>query len=154
MTLPTLLPLGVDTQTVEGLVKPQSKPQSKLYTEQKRVLVVDDEKYVALMLQEGLAKLPNCEVIAATSGEQVLQLFNQQSFDLLITDYQMPGMDGLTLASEVHARSPQTSVIILSACAQDIIGAQSEDSGIQQILDKPVKLEDIRLVALETLAKK
>ncbi len=129
-------------------------PIPEALTQLRHVLVVDDEEHIALMLQEGLAKLPNCEVTAATGGAQGLQLFAQRPFDLLITDYKMPGMDGLTLANQIRQRYPRTRVILLSASADKVIEEQRSNMAIQHILDKPVKLADIRTITLETLEKK
>ena len=132
-------------------------PISETLTQLRHVLVVDDEEHIALLLQEGLAKLPNCEVTAATGGAQGLQFFAQRPFDLLITDYKMPGMDGIALANQIRQQYPQTPVILLSACTDEIdeiIEEQKSNIVIQHVLDKPVKLADIRTITLETLEKK
>jgi CheY-like chemotaxis protein len=154
IAFPTLAHSRQEAQSTESL--------TKLH----HVLVVDDEEHIALMLQEGLAKLPNCEITAATSSKQVLKLFAQRPFDLLITDYNMPGMDGLTLANQIRQRYPQTPVILLSAYADEVAeiaeGNESNESNeereckaaIQHVLNKPVKLADIRHITLETLEKK
>ena len=79
-----------------------------------RLLIVDDEDYDVFALQRGLGKLPDCQVDTASSGEQALQLFEKGPFDVLITDYNMPGMDGLMLAARVRQLYPQTAIIMVS----------------------------------------
>lgn len=117
----------------------------------RRILIVDDEEYVVLTLQEGLKKLPNCEVVVATSGKQALGLFEQQPFDLLITDYKMPGMDGMMLAARVRQLYPRTAIIVITAYPGETLCEQARRVSVQRILDKPVGLVELRSVALEAL---
>ena len=117
----------------------------------RRILIVDDDENVALGLQDGLETLPDCEIAVVTGGEQALQLSEQQPFDLLITDYKMPGMDGMTLAMRVQQLSPQTVIIMITAYASDALREQADRASIRRILDKPVRLVKIRSEALEAL---
>jgi CheY-like chemotaxis protein len=118
-----------------------------------RILIVDDEINVALFLQSALEDLPHCEVEIAVDGKQALSFFEQQIFDLLITDYRMPGTDGIALATEVRERYPQTVVIMITAYADDDLRRSARRVAIHQILDKPVKLAQIRSLISRTLNK-
>jgi CheY-like chemotaxis protein len=119
----------------------------------RRILVVDDEENVALTLQAGLEQLPNCEVAVATSGEQALQLCEQRPFDLVVTDYKMPGTDGMMLAARVRQNYPETAIVMITAYSSDDLREQAARASIQRILDKPVKLTEVRLAALEALSQ-
>jgi CheY-like chemotaxis protein len=119
----------------------------------RRILVVDDEENVALTLQSGLERLPNCEVAIATSGEEALQLFAQRPFDLMVTDYKMPGTDGMTLAARIRQAYPPTSIVMITAYMNDDLLEQAARASIHSILDKPVKLAEVRLAALEALGQ-
>lgn len=119
-----------------------------------RILVVDDEENVALTMQAGLKILLDCEVAAATSGEQALRLFEEKSFDVLITDYRMPSMDGMTLAVRVRQLYPQVGIVMITAYGDDHVRERAARVPIQAILDKPVNLTDVRMVALEVLSGK
>lgn len=116
-----------------------------------RILVVDDEKNVTLMLRETLQQLPDCEIMMAANGEQALRLFKKQPFDMLITDYNMPGMDGLSLAAQIHNAYPKTSVIVLTGYANDVLRERAAGLSVKKVLDKPVKLKEIRQVVSDTL---
>ena len=118
-----------------------------------RVLVVDDEVNVALFLQEALENLPHCEINVATSGRQALQLFKQRPFDLLITDYKMPATDGMALATEIRRLYPQTVVIMITAYADDELRRSAARIAIEEVLDKPVKLTEIRSLASKALGR-
>jgi len=118
----------------------------------RRILIVDNEENVALTLQDGLRKLPHCEVVVAVSGQQALKFFEEQPFDLLITDYKMPGMDGMTLAARVRRLCPCVPVVVVTAYRDDALRERATRVPVQQILDKPVGLATLRRVALEALA--
>jgi CheY-like chemotaxis protein/anti-sigma regulatory factor (Ser/Thr protein kinase) len=117
----------------------------------RRILVVDDEENVALTIQDGLERLPGCQVAVSASGEEALSLFEQTPFDLLITDFRMPGTDGMTLAARVRQRYPHTAIIMITAYSSDLLYEQAKEHAIRRVLNKPVQLEEIRQVALEAL---
>jgi DNA-binding response OmpR family regulator len=79
-----------------------------------QILVVDDEKAMRLSLSE-ILRLDGCEVQAAASGEEALQLLSAHSFDLMLLDIKMPGMDGIRTLAEARRLSPQTVIILLTA---------------------------------------
>ena len=118
---------------------------------QRRILIVDDEEKLVLGLRLGLEMLPNCEVAVATDGRQALRLCEQQPFDLLITDYQMPGMNGIALAKRIQRLCPQTVIIMITGCGGKMLQEQIKGTSIQRILDKPVGLGDIRGAVLQAL---
>lgn len=119
----------------------------------RRILVVDDEESVALTLQVGLQKLQGFDVTVATNGKQALDLLGQRHFDLLITDYRMPGMDGMSLAEQVRKRYPWTAIIMVTAYSNDQLRNQASRIAIQQILSKPIKLSEIRKIASDALGQ-
>ena len=117
-----------------------------------RILIVDDEKNVAEMLLEGLGSLPHCEIAVATSGDQALQIFEQHPFDLLITDYKMPGTDGLALATRIRQQFPQTIIIMITAYGDEALYEMADHDTIQHVMEKPIDLREIRSVTFEALA--
>lgn len=118
----------------------------------RRILVLDDEPNVALILQAGLESLPDCEVALATAGQDALQLFQEQPFDLLITDYQMPDMDGIVIARHIRNHYPATMIILITAYDPVLVRDRAACEIVNHILEKPVTLDKVRSVALETLA--
>jgi CheY-like chemotaxis protein/anti-sigma regulatory factor (Ser/Thr protein kinase) len=118
----------------------------------RRILIVDDEERVAFTLREGLQKLPRCEIVVTSSGQQALKLFEEQPFDLLITDYKMPDLNGAALAACIQKRYPGTGIIMITAYGHDLIQDPVAAHAIQRVLHKPIRLTEIRNVALETLA--
>jgi CheY-like chemotaxis protein len=82
----------------------------KISNSTERLLVVDDEKNIRAVLKEGL-EAHAYNVQEAASAEDALRLIERQSFDLVLLDLRMPGMDGLELLTRIHERSPQTIII-------------------------------------------
>ena len=119
----------------------------------RHILIVEDEENVATTLQYMLKKLPCCDITIAGGGEQALRLFERQPFDLLITDYKMPDMDGMTLAARVQQSYPQTVIIMITAYGDDALREQAAHISVQHVLDKPVELVEIRSAALEALGR-
>ena len=82
----------------------------------RRILIVDDEPDFLRLLEHSIAlSCEGCEVVPVSSGYAALEQIERQPFDLILTDYQMPGMNGLELASVVQRRSPGTPVVLVTA---------------------------------------
>ena len=73
----------------------------------RKILVVDDSKAIRDLLSNVLS-LMGYHAAVASNGNEGLHLFLANSFDLVLTDVQMPGMDGWTLAFHVKDKSPDT----------------------------------------------
>jgi DNA-binding response OmpR family regulator len=100
-----------------------------------RILLVDDEASIRLTLG-ALLERTGYDVTSAESGEQAVQLFERQPFDLLLTDLRMPGIDGMQVVAAARQRQPDVAVIVLT-------GHGSLESAIdglhQQIFDYLLK---------------
>lgn len=118
-----------------------------------RILVVDDDANVALILQAGLETLPHCQVSVASSGKRAVQLFEEGPFDLLITDYKMPGADGMTLAKYVRELYPRTVIVVITAYSSDELHEQAACASVYCVLDKPVGLAEVRRLVMEVLGR-
>ena len=82
----------------------------------RRILIVDDEPDLLRLLEDSIAlNCERCEVVSVTNGYAALEQIEQQPFDLILTDYQMPGMNGLELAGIVRRASPGTPVALVTA---------------------------------------
>lgn len=82
-------------------------------TQKRRVLVVDDQQVVRDILAHFLS-IKGFDVETAENGLEALALFIVDHFDIVITDLQMPHMDGSSLALEIKNRNPTTFIIIMT----------------------------------------
>lgn len=119
---------------------------------QPRVLLVDDEENILNSLRRLLRGQPY-DLVMANGGAQALQLFEEQPFDLVVSDARMPGMDGATLLAEIHKRCPQCMSILLTGYAdiQTIITAINEGQ-IYRYLSKPWNDDELLLAIRQALA--
>jgi DNA-binding response OmpR family regulator len=104
------------------------------------ILVVDDEAPLRNLLRHTLEHMGYC-VSTAASGEEALNLFNNNGFDLVLVDVCMPGMDGFELCAELRKRSDVLIVFItaLSNTAEVLYGY---DLGADDFITKPFRLHD------------
>lgn len=113
-----------------------------------KILVVDDDPAISLLVRQVLVR-EGYEVRIAGSGEQALERLDRESFDLLITDKNMPEMTGLQLIRAVRQRRPTLPVILMTAYP----GAREDSLPIQGYLAKPfARLQQIIEVVSSTLA--
>jgi predicted regulator of Ras-like GTPase activity (Roadblock/LC7/MglB family)/ActR/RegA family two-component response regulator len=118
----------------------------------KRVLVVDDEADMLWMLQRNLNKgMEDVEILAAESGEEALAILSDKEINLVISDINMPGMNGLDLLAEISNRYPETGVIIMTAYPSNTFENQAMMSGSLRFIEKPFDINDIRKIVKETL---
>lgn len=78
-----------------------------------QILVVDDENNIRLTLNALLSRAGYTVTVAA-SGEEAIQRLKQQSFDLMLVDLKMPGMDGMQVVAELRNHEADTAVIVLT----------------------------------------
>jgi two-component system capsular synthesis sensor histidine kinase RcsC len=112
-------------------------------TENIRILIVDDDAGTREMLLSALSHF-GFEATAARNGSEALALFLTNHFELIITDLQMPGMDGWSLASNIKRILPGMPVMMMTAQAKGHVIKDLEKSCFDSALFKPFKLEQLQ----------
>ncbi len=79
----------------------------------KAILFVDDHQILARLSCE-ILEMQGYKAVSAYSAQEALEKFEQQDFDILVTDFRMEGMNGIELAHKVREKSPNTPVIIVT----------------------------------------
>lgn len=116
-----------------------------------RVLVVDDDRRMTRTLADILA-LAGHEVVEAWSGLQALECIQAQNFDCVLTDIQMPGMDGVELHRHIYRERPGLPVVLMTAYAANQLIRQGVEDGVVGALDKPLNIAHL-LDFLASLAR-
>jgi two-component system chemotaxis response regulator CheY len=117
------------------------------------VLVVDDSRTMRMIVSGIFASLPDWHVSSAENGQAALQLAQQQHFDLIVTDINMPVMDGLSLVRGLRelAGYCDTPVLILTTEDDQSRKLQAADLGVYAWIHKPVDPQDLIELAKELL---
>jgi len=112
-------------------------------TTPKKILVVDDEPFVCETVKLLLA-FDGHSVETASSGTEAMEKFSRGKFDLIITDYSMPGMKGDELGMQIKALVPQQPVVLITAYAEMLSGDHGPVQGVDMMISKPFLLEHLR----------
>ena len=105
----------------------------------KRILVVDDERNIRDILSKMLSIL-GFEVAVAGTGNEALNLFSKNSVALVLTDLNMPGMDGWTLASHIKEQSPNTPIVVMTGSEKGPVIDKLKQSHVDSVIFKPFSL--------------
>ncbi len=120
--------------------------------EQTSILILDDEPIVSKRLKPSLEK-KGYEVETFTRGADALQRVRERSFDIVVTDLKMEGVDGMQFLTEVKEKYPKTEVIVITGFATMATAKESFNKGVFDFLAKPFKLGEIAEVIAKAEAK-
>jgi two-component system chemotaxis response regulator CheY len=104
------------------------------------ILVVDDAKTMRDALKAVLIPA-GFNVVEAENGEQGLEMINQHAVDLVISDLNMPGMDGLTMCSHIKEQGHKSPIFMLTTQTSPELKAKAKDFGVVAWIVKPHKDE-------------
>ena len=118
-----------------------------------RILVVDDEpgmrEFLEIMLQKD-----GYDVDTAADGPEAIDKIEESLFDLAIVDIQMPILNGIEVLKKVSEKSPDTTVIMVTAYASHETAIEAMKLGAYDYITKPFKIDEIKLVIKKALDKK
>ena len=111
----------------------------------KRILVVDDEENTRIALTRLLSR-EGYEVLTAANGLEALSSLRNNPAELIITDLNMPEMNGLTFLRELNREYPASNVIMITAFGEVESYLEALNLGAFEYLNKPLRLEELRKV--------
>lgn len=111
-----------------------------------RILLVDDSRVARLTLKHLMKEAGfELEVHEAANADEALVLIQEHTYDRALIDYNMPGRDGIELATEIRKVQPQLPLTLVTANVQDAIQERAAQLGMQ-FLGKPVNQEQLNQV--------
>ena len=118
-----------------------------------RILVVDDElsmrEFISILLErEGY------EVLTAADASTALERLSASPIDLVISDVQMPGLNGLELLARIRTSSPDTAVLLVTAYSTAEQAVEAMKLGAYDYLAKPFKVEELKILVRNALEKR
>lgn len=120
-------------------------------SETKKILVVDDEHQITRVLKRSL-QAHRYDVRTASDGESGLELFHDFHPDLVITDLQMPEMDGIELCREIRKIS-EIPIIVLSVKGEEKTKVSALDAGADDYMTKPFGMDELLARVRATLRR-
>jgi CheY-like chemotaxis protein len=129
---------------IAELLPQDAAPQEAVPHGVGRILFVDDEAAVRDVTQEWLTHL-GYETVVRANGREALETFqaNPQLFDLVITDYTMPDMTGVTLTQEIQRLRPGIPIVLCTGFHQVMDSEPIQALGLTAFLLKPFTLKDL-----------
>jgi len=116
------------------------------------ILAVDDEPAILKALARTL-NYSGWQIDLATNAAEALERLEAKEYSVVVSDYRMPGMDGLSFLSRVRDRFPDMQRIIISACAdEEALERAINDAAVHRILRKPWRADSLREVVAQAMA--
>ncbi len=107
-----------------------------------RLLLVDDEIPFAANLLKLLSRR-GYQVSAVYDGDSALQIVQEQEFDVVVLDQNMPGRDGITILKELKKKKPHIEVVILTGYGSVDLALDGFELGAFDYTTKPIQLSDL-----------
>jgi DNA-binding response OmpR family regulator len=128
----------------------QQSPATGSHASTKRVLIVDDNPGLLTLISTYVGML-GCQVSLAGNGHEAFELFCRDPYDLVITDLQMPVMDGFELLVHIKGMSDRTPILVTTGNT-DLAGEKADClSGALDIFVKPFELKEMGAVIQDVL---
>ncbi len=124
---------------------PVAAPAGERLGRSLKVLVAEDNPVNQRVCARMLERFGHRPVLAS-DGHQALALLEKESFDLVLMDIQMPGIDGLEVTRQVRESGSEVAIVALTAHATTGYREHCLSQGMNDYLDKPIRMEDLRRV--------
>jgi len=111
-------------------------------TAQAKILIVDDEEIVRRSYLRALSQ-EHCSVTAKSNGADALETMGNESFDVVLLDQRMPGMDGMAVLRQIKANWPESEVIMITGYPAVESAKEAVRLGAYDYLAKPVGPDEV-----------
>lgn len=120
-----------------------------------KILIADDEDSMRQLVARAIA-MDGHEIVTAHDGAEALEILTRAdgAFDLLLTDIQMPVMDGIALALSVARDFPDLTILLMTGFADQRERASNLNALVHDVVTKPFSVADIRTAVADALAAK
>lgn len=137
------------------LIDPKELQLENFTAEELKVLIVDDSNMARKYIRRVLESMGIEKITEAADGTEAVPILQKEYFDLVVTDYNMPEMDGEALAKHIRHDSNQSTVPILMVTSEhDTVRlAAAQRSGISALSDKPFEPGNIRALITQLLSE-
>lgn len=132
--------------------KVKLEPKFNVVEEEKNILLVEDDPFVKEPIEMILKEL-RCNILTAPDGSEALKLIRRLNYkiDILITDVEMPIIDGITLAEEIYKYNKNTKIIYISGYIKDFASRERHFVPNSIFFQKPFPLEQLQKIVKDAL---
>jgi len=150
----TLEQLRTSLRATLDYLEPEPLDLKKFSPDELRILIVDDSFTSRHIIRQMMERMGIEHFAEAENGKQAIQMIENEFFDLVVTDYNMPEMDGEELSQFIRNQSTQQSVPVLMVTSETDEGrlAGIAQSGVSAVFDKPFTVDTLRTTIQRLLA--
>ena len=107
-----------------------------------KILLIDDDEWIRDSLSLFFEN-EGCHLMALETAEEGLEELDRKAYDIVITDYKLPGMDGLEFLKRINRSHPDLLTILITAYGSKDVFLKAEKTRVQDFIDKPFTVEII-----------
>jgi DNA-binding NtrC family response regulator len=107
-----------------------------------KILLVDDDEWIRDSLSL-FFEAEGCDLLTFETAEEGMEAVKKQAYDIVISDYKLPGMDGLEFLRRVRENQPNAFEVLITAYANCEIVKEANEIGVKDIIPKPFTSEDV-----------
>ncbi len=145
-------------ESINANQKSSTNDKEVVKTPLPRILLVEDDPIIQKVHAHVLEKIVGADVDLASNGQQVLEKFHSNHYDLIVLDGGLPDTDGFELGKiirrEEAAAGKRTSLLLLSAWTYEYVSEGCQAADIDEFAIKPIRFEELKAMALRWLPKK
>ena len=118
-----------------------------------RILVADDDPEICTLIKTVLAKGPYEVTVCGDAESALVQMQQDQRFDILISDFMLPGISGIELITQVrqNGATARIPIVMISGHSNYLMDARAKAAGANAFLNKPFSLRQLRSLVSELL---
>jgi two-component system response regulator HydG len=105
-----------------------------------KTLLIDDDEFVRDSLRL-MFESRNCPLSTVETAEEAIEILSGQDYDIIITDYKLPGMDGIELCRRLRKTHPHLMKILITAYGSAAVTGAARSIGIDELIEKPITSE-------------
>src|SRR3989338_10248786 len=113
--------------------------------QQYKILIVDDEPLIRESLYE-ILRIEGYRVQMASSGEDALRVLNKSDFDIVVTDFKLPKMNGIELLENIKKEKSKTEVILITGYGSIETAVEAMKKGAFDYITKPINDSEIKII--------
>jgi DNA-binding NtrC family response regulator len=107
-----------------------------------KVLLIDDDEWIRDSLELFFAG-EGCSLLALPTAEDGMEALVAESYDIIICDYKLPGMNGLSFFKEIEKSHPETFKVLITAYGSEDVATEATRMGIHDFIQKPLTANNI-----------